>query len=149
MDRRKGVLDLCSSAWFHPFVYFCDSDDVPVFAKLQAIGVRDAEFVIGRLEDGSFFTTLTAVSAEEGQAVDVLWLMRVRQLCEEAGPSLLSKEVLVSGPVRDRPDTYCRDLVLDEQPLLFVRLGKDRNVLSALVAVAIPSSDVVETEAPA
>ena len=149
MDRRKGVLDLCSSAWFHPFVYFCDSEDVPAFVNLQAIGVCDAEFVIGRLENGSFFTNLTSALAEEGQAVDVAWLMRVRQLCEEAGPSLLSKMVFVSGPVGDHPDTYCRDLVLDGEPLLFVRLGKDRNVLSALVAVAIPSSDVVETEAPA
>jgi hypothetical protein len=149
MARRNGALDLLSSAWFHPFVYPCDSDDVPAFASLQAMGVCDAEFVISRLEDGSFFTALMFVSAEERQAVDVAWLMRVRQVCEEAGPSLLSKMVLVSGPVGDHPDPYCRDLVLDGEPLLFVRVGKDGNVLRALVAVAIPRSDVVATEAPA
>jgi hypothetical protein len=140
MARRNGVLDLCSSVWSRLFSYSCESDEVRESAKLQMPGVREAEFQVGRPEDGSLVTNLTAAVAVTEQEVDVAWLAEVRKLCAEAGPSLLAKMMRVAGPDHGDPEEHCWDLVAEGELILIVRVSQWKKSCDAFVEVALPES---------
>jgi hypothetical protein len=148
MSRMKSALDEYSHVWERVFSFHTFLDDHAAIDSLRAIGVSKVAFYRGRTASGETITNVTAVEPSKGVAVDVGWLKRIQELCEELGPHLDAEVVRVAGPDGDDHDTDCRDLIAREDLLLFARVGFAEET-SASVGVNIPVTAVATTTTPA
>jgi len=143
VSKREGVLDRYYPDWCDVLSYCPDPNEFVNVEQVQAMGVREVAFILGRDAREQMFLNLTSVIAEKHQAVDVAWLLEVRRLCEAMGPQLFSDTVRVAGPEDDGVD--CRDLVASGELLLFVRLrSKNGNAMS--VAAVVPTTHLTPAE---
>jgi hypothetical protein len=97
-----------SSAWKSSFGFYPNADAIPEVIALKAMGVHKVDIRIGCTTAGEVFTDLVEVSVERGVAVDVMWLKRVRDLCEAMTPMLVQELRTTTEPDDDVPEDNLR-----------------------------------------
>jgi hypothetical protein len=106
MGRLVAVTDRYSPAWKSSFGFWPDAEMMPDVAALRCHGVRSVAIRIGCTTPGEVFTDLAEVVAERDVAVDVMWLKRVRDLCESMTPVIISMLRIATEPNDDPEDNF-------------------------------------------
>lgn len=107
MGRLVAVTDRYSPAWKSSFGFWPDAEMMPDVAALRCHGVCGVAMRIGCTTPGEVFTDLAEVIAERDVAVDVMWLKRVRDLCESMTPAII-RELQIATEPNDDPEDNLR-----------------------------------------
>ena len=120
MARRIVVTKKNSSAWKSSFSFWPEAD-TPEVTALKALGVHSVSMRIGCTCPGEFFTDLTEAVTEKGVAGDVMWLKKVRDLCESMTPEIIEDLHRVVVPKKDDdPDNNQQEAIAMGNYLLHV-----------------------------